>query len=274
MKRPVSCEWNITNYCNLKCSFCSMDCTNQRDFENLNISKIKEVTRKIKEVGCIYVSLSGGEPMSHPLFFDIVEELRKQKLEVTLTTNGTFINADNIKILEKLGVKWIQISLHGGDPDINNSIMGGNVYGAIRKSIEVVKGSSIGVSVSSVITDENEASIRKLNEELELENIPHIIRKLMLVGKAALVGKELDISKGVGIEKTSKNCGLFFAIAANEDVQPCGEFKVRLGNIFEDSLIDIWENNMILKMCSKGSKCLAEIYENNGKFRKQIKSMI
>lgn len=274
MKRPVSCEWNITNYCNLKCSFCSMNCTNQNDFENLNISKIKEVARKIKEVGCIYVSLSGGEPMSHPLFFDIVKELREQRIEVTLTTNGTFINADNIKLLEKLGVKWIQISLHGGDPDINNSIMGGNSYSAIRKSIEVVKASSIGVSVSSVITDKNEASIRKLNEELEMENIPHIIRKLMLVGRAALVEKELDINEEVEIERVNENCGLFFAIATNGDIQPCGEFKVRLGNVFEDDLIDIWKNSVLLKMCSKDSRCLAEIYENNGKFRKQIKSMI
>ncbi|WP_039929060.1 MULTISPECIES: radical SAM protein [Thermoanaerobacter] len=63
MKRPVSCEWNITNYCNLKCSFCSMNSSNQKDFEKLNISKIKEVAKKIKEVGCIYVSLSGGEIM-------------------------------------------------------------------------------------------------------------------------------------------------------------------------------------------------------------------
>lgn len=274
MKRPVSCEWNITNYCNLKCSFCSMNSSNQKDFENLNISKIKEVAKKIKEVGCIYVSLSGGEPMSHPLFFDIVNELREQNLEVTITTNGTFINSDNIKTLEKLGVKWIQISLHGGDPDINNRIMGGNVYNLIRKSIEIVKSSSIGISVSSVITGENEVSVRKLHKELERENIPHIIRRLILVGRAAMFKRELEMSKEIKIDKNNENCRLFFAITANGDVQPCSEFKIGLGNIFKDNLIDIWENNVILKMCSKSSRCLAEVYENNEKFREQIKSII
>ncbi|SHF24150.1 radical SAM additional 4Fe4S-binding SPASM domain-containing protein [Marinitoga hydrogenitolerans DSM 16785] len=274
MKRPVSCEWNITNYCNLKCSFCSMNSTHHKDFENLNITKIKEVARKIKEVGCIYVSLSGGEPMSHPLFFNIIKELRKKKLEVTITTNGTFINPSNIKKLEKLGIKWIQISLHGNDPDINNKIMGGNVYNVIRKSIELVKHSSIGISVSSVITNENKASIRKLQEELKLKNITHITRKCMFVGRAALIKKELNIGRKFEIEKISKNCGLFFAIAVNGDIQPCGEFKVKLGNIFEDNLIDIWKNSPILRMCNKGSRCLAEIYENNKKFRTQINSMI
>ncbi|BBE31807.1 hypothetical protein OSSY52_19480 [Tepiditoga spiralis] len=274
MKQPVSCEWNITNYCNLKCSFCSMNSEHYKDFENLNTIKIKEVAKKIKEVGCLYVSLSGGEPMSHPMFFDIIKELRKKNLEVTISTNGTLINSYNIKKLEKLKVKWIQISLHGNQANVNDKIMGKNVYNTIKKNIELIKQSNIGISVASVMTTENKISIKKLHEELKRENIPHIIRKQMLVGRAALIEKELNISKKIKIEKNNKRCGYFFAIAVNGDIQPCGEFKIKLGNIFKDNLVKIWKNNPMLRMCSKDSGCLAEIYENDESFRMQINETI
>lgn len=258
---PISCEWNITNVCNMHCCFCSMDsCSYADDFALLSLNKIDTIVETIKKAQCIYVSLSGGEPMLHPLFWDIVKKLRKAQIEVSLTTNGTFLNETSVKRIKLLGVRWVQISLHGHDKTIHDAIMGEGSFDKIKKAITLLRKYHIGFSIASVELENNKSSIRILEKECDRLGIPFYSRKMLRVGRGKNYSLK-DDNRGV----TVGECKGFFSIQPNGQIQVCGECKKSLGNVFEDEILEVWQKNKkYFLYCSKEKKCLAELLEQGG----------
>lgn len=98
----------ITNKCNLNCSFCSKGILPKREmtcqeFENV-LLKIKDYTESI------YLHIK-GEPLLHSQFDDILFVCDKFDMKVKITTNGTLLNK-NLNILLKHRISQINVSLH------------------------------------------------------------------------------------------------------------------------------------------------------------------
>lgn len=56
------------------------------------------------------ITLTGGEPMLHPKFMDIVRECAKRRLYITdINTNGSFLTAEMLEEWKSLGVEQIRI---------------------------------------------------------------------------------------------------------------------------------------------------------------------
>ena len=60
-----------------------------------------------------YLSFSGGEPMLHPQFFEMVERVTSRGAELKIETNGHYLTRDNCARLKDLEVKAVQVSLDG-----------------------------------------------------------------------------------------------------------------------------------------------------------------
>ena len=87
----------ITNICNLKCSFCPE--TNRKK-QAMSIEDFEEIIRKIHKhtkLVCLHVK---GEPLLHNKLQEILEILEKYNLKANITTNGTLIK-DKLEILKK-----------------------------------------------------------------------------------------------------------------------------------------------------------------------------
>ncbi len=97
----------ITNQCNLNCSFCIH---NQRKPKFLNITEFKEILNKVKPyTKYLYFHLL-GEPLLHPLINEFIDEAMIN-FKVNITTNGYLINQLNTK-----NIRQLNISLHSFDP--------------------------------------------------------------------------------------------------------------------------------------------------------------
>nr|MCU0750538.1 radical SAM protein [Akkermansiaceae bacterium] len=57
--------------------------------------------------------LSGGEPMIHPRFFDLVQMASSAGLKLTISTNGTLITPERAALLKAANVAYVGISLDG-----------------------------------------------------------------------------------------------------------------------------------------------------------------
>jgi MoaA/NifB/PqqE/SkfB family radical SAM enzyme len=55
------------------------------------------VLDELAEMGSFYLSISGGEALTHPDFFEIIRHARKKNFCMTLITNGTLIN-ENVAV--------------------------------------------------------------------------------------------------------------------------------------------------------------------------------
>jgi len=99
----------ITNICNLKCSFCSKS---NRILKEMTTTEFEEVLKKVnKRADYIYLHVK-GEPLIHSNLDEILKLTNKYNKKVCITTNGVFLK-DKLDILKKYNnIYQINISLH------------------------------------------------------------------------------------------------------------------------------------------------------------------
>jgi len=98
----------ITNICNLSCSFCSID---KRKKESITIEKMEELLIKINDyTDYVYLHVK-GEPLLHNELSKILDLCQKYNKKVNITTNGTLVK-DKLKELSHPIVRQINLSLH------------------------------------------------------------------------------------------------------------------------------------------------------------------
>ena len=112
---PLSCQWEITCRCNLRCVMCYTDCFNRADKirTELSTDEIIRIIDELAEAGCMELCLTGGEPLARPDFFQVYEHAKSNGFLVTLFTNGTLITEEVADQLAALPPHRIEISLHG-----------------------------------------------------------------------------------------------------------------------------------------------------------------
>ena len=77
-----------------------------------------------KPLGLSSVKLTGGEPMLHPRFREIVSFLADAGLGITIETNGTLLNESLASFLREMGVGCISVSLDGADATTHEALRG------------------------------------------------------------------------------------------------------------------------------------------------------
>ena len=99
----------ITNICNLNCSFCSKD---NRLKKELSLQEFDIILKKIRQyTNTIYLHVK-GEPLLHSKLLEILELTEKYNFKVKITTNGTLLKS-KLNILQKFtNIKQINVSLH------------------------------------------------------------------------------------------------------------------------------------------------------------------
>lgn len=98
----------LTLKCNLNCSFCSI--TRRTKLDEFTTEEWLRVIDQIRPFSLI--TISGGEPMLRSDFAVILRRCL-QKGKVSLSTNGTLLNADLIRLCVERNVFIIGISLDG-----------------------------------------------------------------------------------------------------------------------------------------------------------------
>ena len=111
-RKPIV-VWNITRRCNLKCIHCYSDSDAREYPGELTWDQCTGVIKDLADYGVPAVLLSGGEPLVHPRFFDLAKFARESGLRLTLSTNGTLIDAAAAEKIKALGFSYVGISLDG-----------------------------------------------------------------------------------------------------------------------------------------------------------------
>lgn len=107
---------NITNRCNLNCRYCYLK-NSPKDkkeviYKEISLDTIKKVIN-LNNIKSVY--LSGGEPLMHPDFFNIVKYFLSKNINVYVATNGLLLNDH---MLKKLNGVNLLISLRQEFPQI------------------------------------------------------------------------------------------------------------------------------------------------------------
>ncbi len=99
----------ITNVCNLSCSFCL---GNHRPARFLSPDEFTQILLQIKpytDYICLHVL---GEPLLHPQFAHLLAIAEEHQFKVNITTNGTLLAKQQETLLHASALRKVSISLH------------------------------------------------------------------------------------------------------------------------------------------------------------------
>lgn len=103
---------SLTDHCNFRCTYCMP----KEEMEWMPQSKLmsKDEVLKLAEIfiqlGVKKIRLTGGEPLVRKEFPEILQNLSKYPVELTLTTNGVLIHK-HLDALKDAGVRSVNVSL-------------------------------------------------------------------------------------------------------------------------------------------------------------------
>lgn len=147
---PKRVVLELTSFCNLRCSHCFRDAgKNGPIFLSKIVCEdlIQRYNKKIYEI-----QVTGGEPLLHPDFIEVVSKL-SECFRLILMTNATMVGAVNDDVLEK--VDFIQTSLYGVDKqsfsEITNS--SNSLFDKATSSIKRINNLNIDNQIVFMIND-------------------------------------------------------------------------------------------------------------------------
>ena len=103
LSAPLTVLWDITYACNLKCKHC-LTSAGDRLKDELSLEEVKEIIDQIVDMKVFNICFLGGEPLMRNDFLEILEYATKSNIGITFSTNGSLINNEVIRKLERLKV--------------------------------------------------------------------------------------------------------------------------------------------------------------------------
>ena len=261
----------ITNKCNLNCSFCSID---NREKRELSLQEFDTILNKIRQyTDTIYLHIK-GEPLLHTKFDKILEITKKYNLKVRITTNGTLLKTRLDTLQKYNNIKQINISLHS-----ENNLK--DYFENVFKSSDVL---SKDIPIVYRIW---------LLNNLKLDNLSTIIVDKIInyynlndsFKERVLNEKNIKIKDNIYLDKDNEftwpdntNDNLVdkgsclgtrshIGILSNGDVVPCcldSKGILKLGNIFESNLEEILNSNLFKEINTgfKNNKLVCNLCKN------------
>lgn len=130
----------LTEGCNLACRHCWLSPKFDSDgtrFPVLPVDTFEQIVREAEPLGLHTVKLTGGEPLLHPRFTDLVDVIRREKVRLQIETNGMLCTGEQAKHIASIPGAFVSLSIDGVDAETHEWLRG--VKGAFDKACEAVR---------------------------------------------------------------------------------------------------------------------------------------
>lgn len=283
-------QFELSSRCNERCIHCYIPNEKKNNGFDMPTQKVKSIIDEFAEMGGIHVTLSGGEAFLHKDIIEIVKYCRQKDLKISILSNLISLKDEQIVDLKNANISLIQVSLYSMDPAIHDFIttVQGSFEKTIS-AIEKLVANDVPVQISCPIMKANRKGYDKVLEYAKSLKIKaqtdfimmaradlatdNLANRLSLKETEELLSdlisqdtnykentlQQLPISDQIkfNLERFKRQpvCGVGYdncCITANGDVYPCAGWQnFVLGNVYKQSLKEIWENSPRIKELRK-----------------------
>ena len=267
MKKFKKVYIEITNICNLNCSFCL---NNKREKKFMSVSDFSHIINEIKPyTDYIYLHVK-GEPLLNPnldIFLDICDN---NKIKVNITTNGTLLKK-NFDILKKHKcLRQINVSLHS-ENEVDDYF--DDVFSVCKSLSEHVYISYRLWTLNDLVLDNNSREVVD-NIISEYNLSPELVEKVykekqIKICENTYINKD-NLFEWPSIKSKYNSDGYchgtidHIGILVDGTVVPCcldGDGVINLGNILSTDFVDILNSDRFISMRDnfKNNLCSEEL---------------
>lgn len=240
---------NITNICNLACKHCYIKDPGTTEIDP---DIFEKAVSQFEEMGGLKLMISGGEPLTHSGFLELMEILQSYELRVVLLSNGTLIDKNTAKKLSA-DVHEVQVSIDG--IRTHDLMRGNGSYARSMKGISNLNEYGIPVSIATMVHKFNTGEFEEMQMLFSRTgaiswsvDVPCITGRLCENRDFVLDLKEasgfLKYGFGAGTHESTGNCSCgshLCSVAPDGSVSKCGFFENEPAGDVND-LRSAWEN--------------------------------
>ena len=153
---PLSGSIDITSRCNLKCIHCYYSSQTKNKQKELSTERWLSIIDEITDAGCLFLLISGGEPLLRNDFSTIYKHAKMNGILLTVFTNGTLITEETGNLFSEFPPQTVEISIYGATSETSDRITG--TKGSLKKclrGIEILLGCNIPVKIKTILMTEN-----------------------------------------------------------------------------------------------------------------------
>ena len=169
-KYPLdSLYFYLTEGCNLACHHCYLAPRFDPDGSKYAMLPLDLFQKAIEEaipLGLTGAKLTGGEPLLHPDFLAMLEIIHREKLNLSIETNGILCTPEIARKIARLDNPFVSVSLDGANAETHDTIRG--VNGAFNKSTSSVKHLAAAGISPQIIMSIMQANVGQIEAVIEL----------------------------------------------------------------------------------------------------------
>lgn len=174
---PLNATFELTPLCNFNCVMCYVHLTKEKAEKQgrlLSADEWLEIARCAKEMGTLYVTLTGGEPFLHPEFKKIYSELNKMGFLISIMSNGSMIDRDMIEFFRENGMPFMmKLTLYGASDETYRKVCGSaDGFTKISKAVDLLKEAGVPLQMSATIVRENADDLYQIYAFAKEKSIP------------------------------------------------------------------------------------------------------
>jgi radical SAM protein with 4Fe4S-binding SPASM domain len=266
---PHDVVLELTHRCNFRCDHCYVACHEETD--RLPTPRILDLLDELADLGTLYLTVSGGEPLLREDWLAVVRRARERGFRVRLFTNGSLVDRAVARALADLFVA-VEVTMYSTSETVFDRLTGtAGSFVATRRGIDALAEAGVEFVLKTPLLAENlddASAVHELAARLGVlcRTDPRIVHHqggstLPLrhrLDEETLVpyysGANSGLSCASLLDDGSRDSGPLCAagnrhacITARGDVLPCNVFPVSAGNVTKESFRAIWEGSHLLR---------------------------
>ncbi|MDD5308256.1 MAG: radical SAM protein [Deltaproteobacteria bacterium] len=165
---PVTCFFEITDACNLRCVHC-WAAAGERAPDELGTDEALDAIAQVATAGCRTLRLTGGEPLTRPDWPLLARRASDLGLEVSIITNGTLVDEAVVSRMCEAGVANVRVSLDG-EKDVHDAIRVpahsglGSVHDRAIRALMLARAAGLKTAVITQIHKRNLTSLAAIHD--------------------------------------------------------------------------------------------------------------
>lgn len=181
---PFMVTMEVTHRCNLNCvqCYCNLRVNDEEAVaEELTHEEIYDIIDQVAAEGCLWLVLTGGEPLLRPDFLDIHSYAKKKGMLVILFTNGTLLDTQAADFLAEWPPRKVEITLHGISRETFEKISGvPGSYERCMRGIELLLERDIPLTLKTTVTTLNRHELWETMEYVESLGVEYRFDALLI----------------------------------------------------------------------------------------------
>jgi radical SAM protein with 4Fe4S-binding SPASM domain len=153
---PLSGTFELTHRCNLRCEHCYLGSARDGPRDELTTDEWIRIIDEIVEEGCLWLLLTGGEPLFREDLPQIYTYARERGLLVTLFTNGTLVTPEVADLFAELPPFRIELTLYGHTRQTYEAVTGvRGSFDRCMRGIELLVERNLPLTLKSMVVATN-----------------------------------------------------------------------------------------------------------------------